>query len=409
MKKLLTIILLLSITLSAQAQDIGVTDTIKFVGDTLVIGQSIPIEVVIINDQPIQGMLNGFTVASVDSGYAKFDSVIFINRMSDPTVIDFRMARSEGNNANGPDTIRFGGYTLSGNDLPAGNDAVCLFYFTGVRSGTMEIDSLFIPPTYDFDFIDGNSNKFIPSFTTKQITVKNGTALPTLTISDTLVQAATNDEIAFDINSDSDVSISNFTKFDSDETPVSQPTLTDESPYHFSWSPSSSDIGIWEITFQACDSQNNCVEKNIILQIVESDKYLVDYSVFQNPTSTRPLELKCVDVDNDGFVEIAIAGYPHFNNESFVLYTIDPLTNILSQDFFVIEPYSMTGLQFGYLNSDDYLDFIVDRSLQTEADIYYNNSNKTFTLSSNESITLNRSNVKDAVLSEFNNDQFLDG
>ena len=275
-KILICVILITLLTpLGAVAGDGGVPDTLKLVGDTLIIGQSRPIGIAITNDFSIRAIDLGLMTRAVDSGYAIFDSAVFVGRMADPDVLGVRSAYSQSGSTTYPDSIKFAGIDLSSNPLPAGAGVVCELYFTGIDPGRMEIDSHHVSPAFEFVFIDATGvPAYEPQFTKKEIIVIDGTPLPVISFSDTLIQTGVNEQVSLTVTGTSSegfavqLSLLDVTGYDESKSPQSSPSFNNANPGEFSWTPSGQDVGIWKAVFQACDSEMNCDDYEIVIEVV---------------------------------------------------------------------------------------------------------------------------------------------
>jgi len=162
--------LVLAFTLSSWAQDIAAPDTIKIESASLQIGRSLPISLSISNDQPIKCFNIGLITSSVDSGMARFDSIVYIGRMADAEIMNLRIGGAI--NADGllSDTSVLSAF-LAGPEmkaLPRGNGAIVNIYFTGLKPGEMTIQNGFLPPGGNFMMMpyigDFSEKMFTPVF-----------------------------------------------------------------------------------------------------------------------------------------------------------------------------------------------------------------------------------------------------
>ena len=105
---LMGIIFLFSISTIMADPDPGIPDTVKIGGGPLIVGQSRPITLTIVNDRELGGISPGFLLESDLGGFAVFDSAVGVNRLADPSVLDVRIVHySNWDNHTGisPDTL----------------------------------------------------------------------------------------------------------------------------------------------------------------------------------------------------------------------------------------------------------------------------------------------------------------
>ena len=120
-------IFLFSVPPLTQAQDPGIPDTVRIECDSLIVGQSRPITLTIVNDEPVPYYNLGFVLTSIDSGFAVFDSVVFVNRMSDPSVLQVRWVIPKDSHGIPPDSLLLAAYNIVGNELIEGNSQSCKY------------------------------------------------------------------------------------------------------------------------------------------------------------------------------------------------------------------------------------------------------------------------------------------
>lgn len=161
-------------------QDLGTPDTVKIIGDTLYTGRSTFIELAIINDHPITAINLGLITASLDSGFARFDSLVWLNRLADTTVLNLRLSGPVDDNGLSPDTTVISAFKAGAdkNPLQPGDAVIVSVWMTGVRAGRMVIDSGWLPSGGNFVMIpytvDFSGKMFTPHFVGAQIVVMEG-------------------------------------------------------------------------------------------------------------------------------------------------------------------------------------------------------------------------------------------
>ena len=396
------------------AQDLGAPDSIKIIGDTLVVGQSRPLAVVISNDRELAAHQMGFAFDFFDSGAIQFDSVVFIGRMADPNVLPLRSIYVQSEAFSHDFILKYNGFRFLGNYLPAGSDSVSLLYFTGLSAGTVEIDSNHVIPTMEFHFLDYESNLYEPFYQKKEVVVIEGTAIPSITLSDTLKVITPGNQTSLTVAGTSSegfpvtTSFIELTGYDQTMSSSSSPTYDNNNPGTFTWTPSASDIGIWKAVFQACDSAGNCIIKEIVIEVIEDASYLLPLSESRFATSIQPTELACADLNNDGYDEAVVCGYQKFQDPR-TIFTYDIDHDTLYELSTINNNYIIRGVTFGYLNADNFYDMMfLDFNPSENAILtsYLNNQDNSFTIDETQSEYGNH--AKKHALTELNNDQYLD-
>jgi len=110
---------------TAFSQDVGVTDTVKLFGDTLYVGRSAPLRLAVANDRPMKAFLFGLVTDGTSGGFARLDSVVYINRMADTTALNLRLGGSREVDGVSPDTMYLNAYRAGPDISPlaSGNDS----------------------------------------------------------------------------------------------------------------------------------------------------------------------------------------------------------------------------------------------------------------------------------------------
>jgi hypothetical protein len=348
--------------------DPGAPDTVSISGGPLVVDQSNPLYLTIVNDEILGGYCLGFEFTEIGGGFAVFDSAVYINRMEDPSIFVLRILKySNGDNHTGesPDTLIIGGDMYGGNTLPAGNDPIIAIYFTGLTPGSISIDSTFFPPAGNFLLCDPTGFSILPEFIPSQIDVLYGNPPPVISHLYDSSPVTAGETISFEIDAESpddypvELQIVSLTGFDdSTMAPVNAPILSSGDPANFSWVTTSNDIGIWKLVIEACDSTGTCASEAIILQVVEADEYILtfDQSGFTNTCYFSGLTHG--NFDGDINLELVSAGTGQFSSPLLQIY--DYQNNVWGL------AYSWDGdgsIKYGphtvYLNNDKIPDIIL--------------------------------------------------
>ncbi|MCX6832689.1 MAG: hypothetical protein NT028_11275, partial [candidate division Zixibacteria bacterium] len=189
---LLAVMLLVSFPRLLAVDDPGTRDTVRIGGGPLVVGQSKPLSFTIVNDEALNYYSLGLISRSLDGGFAKWDSLVYIGRMADPSVLPLRMFVVRGGTEEGvsPDTLTILGMRAADNGLPTGNDAIVQIYLTGTRPGTMAIDSGFFPPAGFFVLGIQPSGHIFPAYSSAVIAIIEQLPPPLLTVPEQPLQVA---------------------------------------------------------------------------------------------------------------------------------------------------------------------------------------------------------------------------
>lgn len=164
------------------AQDTGTPDRVEVGQASLKVGRSLPVPILVTNDQLIKCFNLGLVTRSLDSGFARFDSAVYVGRMSDGTILNLRIGGPVNNDGNTPDTTVLSAF-LAGSEMSAltiGSGEIVHLYFTGLRQGNLELTNAFLPPGGEFVMMpyQGNFNEqlFVPQFSGRSIPIAAGSA-----------------------------------------------------------------------------------------------------------------------------------------------------------------------------------------------------------------------------------------
>jgi len=413
-------LLLLTLTPVVFSQDPGIPDTVRIEVDSLIVGRSIPVTVTVVNDEVVDLISLGFIFTTIDSGFAKFDSVTFINRMADPSVLNVRWVIPKSCEGVPPDSLLISCYRVLANILAPGNTAIARVYMTGLSIGNMSIDSTYFPPGSPFIFAIPDNSYFTPQYVSEAISIVEGTAPPVLTISNASLVDDANSNFFFDVEADSpegfpvNVSLASFSGYDNAaNSPTNSPSFSynsTENNYHFSWTSSNNDIGIWRAIVTACDSVGICASSEIIIQVVENDNYVVS---FQNTVSSGfnfPTGIGYGNFDDDIYPEIASTGLGYVGTTLFSIYDNDG-NGTFTEVFTQADPLRhRRGLKVGYFNADELIDivqFYHEGSLEGKGILAFpGNGNNSFSSPVASELPLAWSLF--ASIGKYNDDEYLD-
>jgi len=366
----IAVILTLTTPNTALSQDPGIRDTVRIEGDSLIVGQSRPITITLVNDEAISTVSLGFIYSAVGGGYAKFDSVVYLNRMADPSVLDLRFVVPRDKDGVSPDSLVFGFFYVAGSPLNTGNSAIFQVFMTGLSEGTFTLDTgkssggenIMILPLPVTDH-------FTPKFVITSVPVVVGTSAPTISIGNPSQQDIAGSSFIFEITATSpmnypvNVDFNGMFNYDNENSvPTNFPILTHDSSedvYEFSWQSTSSDIGIWRAEIEVCDSLGICSTEKIVVQVVDNSSYLVEMGPIESPVFDFPNSLNQGNFDDDIEPEITSTGLGSLGSSWLSLYDRDiagKYTVAYSPAGIQYLPYC--GQQIGFINSDENLDIL---------------------------------------------------
>jgi hypothetical protein len=393
-------------------EDPGIRDTVTITGGPLVVGQSRPLSLTIVNDFAVGAYSLGFVTTTVNGGFAKFDSVVYINRMADPNVLSYRDAVRRSADGVPPDTVMIIGEAFT-DLLPPGNDAVGLVYFTGLTTGEMLVDSAYMPPGAPFILVNPGAFPYTPEFTALTVTVIEAGSQVDMSAPQEPFRVAAGTEVSFDVSGQSSeeypvtISLLSFTGYD-DETmvPVQDPIMGSGNPASFSWTPTPSDVGIWQAVFEGCDTSDACASVSVTIQVVADDRYLLAFDISQTPAAPYASGITHGSFDADPGPELFVTGIGFGNEVAAQLYDLTG-SGTWSMGYGLEDGMPIFGPQTGYFNDDEYLDVITMAYVNGPyiVRIFLGDGNNGFVITGND----NDGNVTRSVaLGEFTRDAFVD-
>jgi hypothetical protein len=349
---------------------VTVWDTVRIGGGPLVLGQSRPLSLTIVNDEALAIYQMGLISRTVNGGFAVWDSVVYIGRMADPSVFVYRLARqgmADPAIGTSPDTLVLAGLRLfTENFLPAGNDAIMQLYFTGVATGAMKIDTGFFLPNGPFAVYNQAGQKIVPKYVCPPIQIVDAPTPPSLTVPGAPILTVANAAVEFDIVATSAggtpaTVLETMHRADNDQTlPVSQPTLIAGSPLKVQWTPTVSDVGIWTLGIRTCDGPDNCVERSVEIQVVAGSQYLVKFNSSSISNVCDVSGLIHGDFDGDGKDEVFVTGRGGFGGSTAELYEYGAAEGLRLAFQLPISGNAKVGPQRAYINGDPDLDVVLE-------------------------------------------------
>ena len=344
--------------------DPGVPDSMLISGGPLVFGKSVPLSFTVKNDEALSSVFALTKMVTQDGGFARLDSITFVNRMADPTVLSirFRYLHVDGVPT---DSFALVAYKAGDEDMSVGDSPIFLMFFTGLSIGKMSLEP-YLNFTGDVSsvFISGNPSATAvpvaqPAFT---VNIIEQAVPPFITSSDTVVRAVAGSTIQVPISYGSSLGLETVATIesivgvdDSQATPTNLPViLTDGSPI-IEWTTLSTETRIWKILLKATDSNNSTSSTSIEVQLVDSPEQLVPFATVAKPSEVSATTLAIGNFDSDTEPELFVTGGYSVVTGAY-LFDINEsgFENTYLHD---LESHK-SGARAGYLDSDSRLDVV---------------------------------------------------
>ena len=116
--------------------DPGVPDSMLITGGPLVIGRSVPLSFTVKNDEALVAFVTYIKMVTQNGGFGKLDSIVYVNRMADPTVLNTRFYSPHVDGVS-PDSFAIYAASAGEENLSVGSTPVFLMYVTGLVQGRM--------------------------------------------------------------------------------------------------------------------------------------------------------------------------------------------------------------------------------------------------------------------------------
>ncbi len=395
--------------------DPGNPDTVKIEGGPLAVDQSRPIALTIVNDYPVGAFSLQFQISTVDEGFARFDSAVYIGRLADPAIYSYRLIEARDNDENSPDTLVLAGLALGTSlPLPPGDDPVMELYYTGLSTGQIEFDSIFVPPAAHFEFVNTSGYTYPPKYVDSLIAIGEGTPAPILTLSQQSPQITTGTGVEIDVSTSSPVGfpvtmeLVSLVGYD-DETrdPINTPGFGSGNPAAFNWTPDGDDIGIWEATFRACDSAGTCTDISTDIQVVQGSTYLLSFDYSETPDSPDATGILHGNFDDDPNPEVFIAGTTYWYTYAATLYDYASESGFGLAYYYNNLDFPALASQLGYFDGDELLDVVMTRiTPSVQSVVLSGDGDNSFSVSDFDDPT--SAAPKGGTIGEFTRDGYID-
>ena len=368
MKMWFPALLLLCLVAGSQSSfaipDPGTPDTMLVTGGPLIVGKSVPLNFTLKNDELLNGLLAPIRVFSIDGGFARLDSVVYVNRLADPTVLDFRIYTPKINGAS-PDSIAFWLLKATGEPLPIGNTSIVNMYFTGVSQGRMtamhwlarsgEGPSIVLP---------GNSYVVPITLLPTSFDIIVQPDPPFITLPNPITRAVAGSTIEIPLNYGSlqgyetALSIESVSNVDDEaRLPSGIPTIVDGDSPKIEWQSSAADVGIWKVVLKVTDSQNLSSNATVEIQLVENDNQLVGFETVVTDDDVNSTTLATGNFDNDPEFELfSTGGATEPGPGAAILEFSSSGLDRVYEHALGIHKF---GARLGYVNGDNKLDVVL--------------------------------------------------
>lgn len=345
--------------------DPGESDTLRILPATLVVGESRPVDIWFYNDEVIEGFMTVLSVTSLDGGFARIDSMVFVDRLGDPSVLNQRVI-TEGiaDGVSSDSFLVLASKTANGHRLAPGQGVLYQVYLTGLEPGQIVLDSLHWLETINLDFVtveNMNYWLFHPYFRPAVLSIISAESQPSIALPAIVEPIVCGNVVSFDVSGESNqtenvaISLESLTWVDDEShLPTVTPTVSGVNPITFDWRPGSQDVGVWLATFKVSDGLGGETMGQVAIQVVGAEEYLVQFETKELPNTEQALGMTHGDFDGDGHPEVIVAssGLPH----AFAVYEYG---TSLREAFTLFDGFSKSAPQVAFFNGDDTLDLLL--------------------------------------------------
>ncbi len=358
-----TFMLVLLLCTTAFAQ-VGESDTVRVMKGELVVGQSRPVQVELYNDEVIWAASIVTKLVNYGSGEATFDSVRFVGRCADPTVLPLRAFYSTYADGAAPDIYSAILYSTGQNELLEGDAPIMELWFTGTEPGSIEFLS-WITPNGGYSHLYTYPRDPITEaglvWRSKPISIMDAADIPQIQLPATPRNLIAGDSVEIEAPIVSGFSPEELTTTadmyaaDNDAiTPTNAPLITGTDPLTIAWNSTDADIGVWTLHIQTCTPGGVCSDASAVVQVVESSRYLVELSESKTEAAARATSFLKGQFDSDPTPELLLSGNGDLYTNSIEIYDASGL----GLESGVLPDQSLSGAVAAYLDSDYNLDLV---------------------------------------------------
>ncbi|MCD6249466.1 MAG: VCBS repeat-containing protein [candidate division Zixibacteria bacterium] len=411
--KILIATILIVLPAQVLAHDPGETDTLRFEAGPIGVGMSEPLVISIYNDSAIVSWDAYLLFTSSDSSLLAYDSVRYVGRLADPSVEPVRIVTPKFGDSMSPDSLIIACLMGIGNSLPPGDGPVMELYFTGLKLGTVTIDTLLggIDFTHPGYHPSGEASEYLPYYEPLDLDVVQPNRPPEIEVLTELpIVATTRDRIVVELSvsvfTDAPLVVELYSLASTDDStivPSSKPEIHSGDPCRFTWRPGYNDVGIWKAIVSATDSTGLTSLIDFEIQIVASEDYLLPLFRTETRGVLQATGLAHGNLDNDPYPELLVSAHPSAYSPSFGSYDflsdgrLDAISIVTDDQF-------TRGLVVAYLNDDPHLDAVV--CFFNHPRVYAGQGDGGFVVNDDQPTLI--PGVRSAVLTDYDGDARLD-
>jgi len=352
-----------------QAQDPGIRDSVVLEFDELVVGQSRPITMRLVNDSLLAAIVIPLGIFSGESGgFAVADSAVWVGRIADPSVMPFRRFTTDFADGIPPDSVQIVLSRSFGSSLPPGNDVVVQIYLTGTAPGAIVIDTIIHPPANSLLANTHDVKEYIPYFEPVTIPVTDSVPPPpAISVSGDESPVTAGSSISLWVSATSDLggplSASVISLRNCDDTtvsPLASASFSGGNPWMLSWTPGPGDIGIWCATVEVCDTSGACSRTELLLQVVEASASVVTFDRTTVEVDEDVFFMSGADFSGSSAPELFVGSSGSGYGSTEQLYDMGGgASGTLLYDY--RREQGFTAGTFGYVDTDSDLDVVFKR------------------------------------------------
>jgi hypothetical protein len=365
----------------------------------------------IFNDSIVSDWNAVVRLQTEDSGFAHFDSIRFVERMADPSVLPMRITNTLAVDGASPDTVLWGCLRSTSNPLPAGQGMVAELFLTGTAPGLMRIDSSGARNNIRTAFVALDGREYQPVFEGVVLDVIPAGLPPEIQLIESAPAfSVLGEQVQLRLEAESPagipVTLSLESLVDADDDtrePLTPPQFEVVEPGLFQWNPGTGDAGIWIATFLATDSAGSASAISSQFQVLTTASNLVDLESTETTGAPFTTSMAHGDTDNDGDLELMVTALTVLSNQSFVAFEYIGAGSLLETFAIRDDNYARALIPF-YMDDDDNLDALLIHGWDLR--VLRGSGDNRFSLTDNPTEVPRW--LRDAAVLDFNGDAYLD-
>ncbi len=366
LRLLMLAVLSVLLTVPAFASPQDLSDTLVITGGPLYLGKSKPLYVQLGSDEALSGLCWSlrFEAAPLNGGFARMDSIVFVDRLRDPQVLNMRMIFAAIDGIGDVDTLSAYMFKAAGEDLSPGTGRIAALYLTGLRQGEFNIGRSQSPHGNIWAAFrstpDASTSEKYLRFDGYSVQITTAPAEPQIVAEVGVIRShygnTVNLPVSFTIpsgNENGTLSYRIFKTENPSHTPLSQPSLSSGNPATFSWNPSDGDIGIWTARFIVSDEIGQKDSVDVSIQIVGESELLVEFASTDQVDGMEFSGIAHGNLDTDAEDELVVTGWGSPPEYSLEVYDANGgLQRIVGRE----ADSTRCAPVVAYINGDSYLD-----------------------------------------------------